>query len=45
MSTGDIAALAVVAACALWVGWMAWRKLRGRPGCGCGHCPSGKKQA
>lgn len=42
MNPGDIAALTVVAACAVWLGWRAWRKLNRKGGCGCDHCPTGK---
>jgi hypothetical protein len=42
MSMGDLIAIAVIAVCAIWVGRMAWSKLRGTGGCGCDHCPTGK---
>ncbi len=45
MSMGDLIAVAAVAACALWLGWMGWSKVRGKGGCGCDHCPTGKPPA
>jgi hypothetical protein len=33
--------VAIVAACAAWLGLRAWRTLRGkRTGCGCEKCPA-----
>ena len=40
MSGSDIAALVVVAACVVWVGWRVWRRLTRKDGCACDHCPS-----
>jgi len=39
---GDLIAIGVVALAATWLGWRAWRKLRGRGGCGCdtSTCPA-----
>lgn len=45
MKPDDIIAIAVVAACLLWVGWMAWRRLRAKGGCGCEHCPTAKRES
>ncbi len=37
--------IAIIAACALWQGWKAWRTVAGkRSGCGCAECPAVSKK-
>ena len=40
MDQQTLIALALVAAAVAFLGRRLWRKVRGRTGCGCDHCPA-----